>query len=194
VTRANFDANYYRRFYAQTPVHSRNKVAVLATAVHSMCEWWDVRVKSMLDVGAGIGYWRDWYRENHPKVRLQSVDISEHACQKYGHDLRDITEWAPAKPFDLVVCHGVLQYVTDRNAQRAIDNLAAATKHVLYLEIPTKDDLDEVVDTKSTDLDIHWRSGDWYRKRLGKHFVQAGAGMWVKRSSSIVLYELERCD
>jgi hypothetical protein len=48
------------------------------------------------------------------------------------------------------------------------------------------------VDKVATDLDIHSRTGDWYRHRLSKYFVQAGAGLWVSKSSEAVLYELER--
>jgi chemotaxis methyl-accepting protein methylase len=125
-------------------------------------------------------------------VRVQSVDVSEHACARYGHDLRDITAWAPTKPFDLVVCQGVLQYVDDAAASRAIANLSAATRHVLYLEIPTVDDRRHVVDADATDMEIHWRTGEWYRTRLKRHFAQAGAGLWVAKSSAIALYELER--
>jgi hypothetical protein len=44
----------------------------------------------------------------------------------------------------------------------------------------------------ATDLDIHSRTGDWYRNRMSKYFVQAGAGLWVAKSSEAVLYELER--
>jgi hypothetical protein len=63
---------------------------------------------------------------------------------------------------------------------------------VLYLEVPTTDDLQHSIDAKSTDLDIHARSGAWYRKQLLQHFDQAGAGLWVKRDGDVVLYELER--
>ena len=187
-----FDASYYKRFYSSTPVHSRKKVEELATAVHAMCSWWDVPVKSVLDVGAGLGYWRDWYARVHPRVKRLSVDISEHACAKYGHERHDIAKWRPRTSFDLVVCHGVLQYLTSTQAERAIDNLAAATKHVLYLEVPTTDDIMHSVDTVSTDLNVHTRSGSWYRKHLLRHFDQAGAGLWVKRNGNVVLYELER--
>jgi hypothetical protein len=92
------------------------------------------------------------------------------------------------------VCQGVLQYVNDAAASRAIANLAVSTRHVLYLEIPTIDDRTHVIDGEATDMEIHWRSGEWYRKRLNRHFTQAGAGLWVAKSSAIALYELERAD
>lgn len=173
-------------------MHSRRAVADLATAVHHLCAWWGIRVRSVLDVGAGPGYWRDWYRETHPGVRVVSVDVSEYACERYGHERRDITEWSPSRPFDLVICHGVLHYLDATAATRAIENLADATRHALYLEAPTTDDLRHVVDRDATDLEVHARSGQWYRSRLSPYFVQAGAGLWLSNESPTALYELER--
>lgn len=192
MTRDEFGAEYYKRFYGKGGVHDRRAIANLASAVHGMAAWWGVAPKSVLDVGAGPGLWRDWYRTNHPKVHLTSIDVSEYACKKYGHECRDISDWTPTRTFDLVVSHGVLQYPDDNRATRAIDNIASACRHVLYLEVPTTDDFRSVVDPGATDMDVHHRSGNWYRERLLKHFTQAGAGLWVKRDCGILLYELER--
>ena len=189
---SRFGAEYYRRFYGRGGVHDRRRVGQLATSVHNMCAWWGVAPRSVLDVGAGPGMWRDWYRDNLPKVRYVSTDVSEYACRQYGHEQRDIATWAPRHPFDLVVCHGVLQYPDDDSVRKAIDNIAAATKHVLYLEVPTSDDYRHVVDPDATDMDVHHRSGSWYRALLDPYFVQAGAGLWVRRGGGVVLYELER--
>ena len=194
MPRSTFDESYFKRFYAGTPVHSRKKIEDLAAAVHSLCSWWDVSIRSVFDVGAGLGYWRDWYASNYPGIEVRSVDVSEHACKKFGHELRDISAWKPARSFDLVVCQSVLQYLPNSQAAAAIDNLAAVTKKVMYLEVPTTRDLKHVVDKRSTDLDIYSRSGDWYRSRLRRHFVHSGAGLWVAKRSNISLYEFERAD
>jgi len=188
---SHFDHRYYGRFYGGSDaVHDAQQIAHLATAVHGLCAWWGVEPRSVLDVGAGVGLWRDWYRREYPTVKVVSVDISEHACRTWGHQRRDISTWSPRWPSDLVVCHGVLHYLDDDAADRAIDNLARATRHVLYLEAPTTRDLREVVDTERTDMAVVGRSGRWYRTRLERHFRQAGAGLWVK-PDSVVLYELE---
>ncbi|NBS30997.1 MAG: hypothetical protein EBS76_10885, partial [Actinobacteria bacterium] len=100
-----FGAEYYRKFYGKGGVHDRRKIAQLASAVHHMCAWWDVAPRSVLDVGAGLGLWRDWYRTTHPRVKVVSTDISEHACAKYGHEHRDIATWTPSRQFDLVICN-----------------------------------------------------------------------------------------
>ena len=165
-------------------------VAHLATAVHHLAAWWGLTIGSVLDVGAGKGLWRDWYRENRPSTRVTSIDVSDHACRTWGHQKRDIADWTPARPHDLVVCHSVLQYLANDRASSAIENLAAATRHLLYLEVPTSDDFAHIVDERATDMDVHRRTGRWYRTRLEPHFRQVGAGLWI-RHGSVPMYELE---
>lgn len=189
---SGFGAEYYRRFYGRNGVHDRRKIAQLASAVHGMCAWWGVTPRSVLDVGAGTGLWRDWYRNTYPGVKVVSTDVSEYACRKYGHEHRDIATWTPSRQFDLVVCHGVLQYPDATATTAAIANIAAACRHVLYLEVPTALDFRTIVDPDATDMDVHQRTGKWYRDRLDMHFIQAGAGLWVRRGGGVLLYELER--
>ncbi len=186
-----FGADYYQRFYGRGGVHDRRTIAYLGTAVHNMCAWWGVAPKSVLDIGAGPGLWRDWYLRTHPRVKVTSIDISEYACQKYGHEQRDIAHWRPARQYDLTICHGVLHYIDDQQVIAAIDNIASATRHVLYLELPTSEDFSTIVDSSATDMEVHQRTGQWYRNELDQHFFQAGAGLWI-RHGSILLYELER--
>jgi trans-aconitate methyltransferase len=190
--RTVFDADYYRRFYRDRPVHDRRRVARLAEGVFGMCGWWGVPVRSVLDIGAGPGYWRDWLASSRPRVRYHSVDVSAYAAARYGHEQQDISVWAPTRPFDVVVCQGVLQYLDDVAAGRAIANLARATRSILYLEVPSTEDRDTVLDTERTDFDIWWRSAKWYRARMTRNFVELGCGLHCIRSAGVYFYELER--
>jgi trans-aconitate methyltransferase len=122
----------------------------------------------------------------------RSVDVSEYACEQFAHECRDISTWRPGAPSDLVVCQGVLQYLGNEPAEAAIENLAVATRYVMYLEVPTLFDRDNIIDRTYTDMDCKWRSADWYRKRLAPHFTQIGAGLWAKQESGLKFYELER--
>jgi trans-aconitate methyltransferase len=189
--RTVFDAAYYRRFYRERPVHDRRRVGRLAEGVTGLMGWWGLPVRSVLDVGAGTGLWRTWFRDHRPGVRYRSIDVSEYACRRYHHEQRDIASWRPERRSDLVVCHGVLQYLDDASCDAAIANLAAATRAVLFLEVPTVTDRDEVIDPTYTDLEIHWRSGAWYRARLRPHFLTLGCGIFVARSEESRFYELE---
>ncbi len=192
VQGARFDAAYYRRFYGRKPVHTRQQIGHLAEGVISLASWWRIRIRSVLDVGAGRGYWRDWLAEAHPTVRYHGIDASEYACRRFGHELADIAVWNPRGKHDLVVCQSVLQYAGDTDATKAIGTLAAACRGLLLFEAPTIADRDAVIDQSSTDLDVHWRSGDWYRRRLTRGFTEIGGAMWLSRECTTALYELEQ--
>lgn len=191
-TASRFDEAYYRRHYAgRARVHSAREIARLAGGVTGLAGWLGVELEAVLDVGAGPGLWRDWFRRHRPAVRYRSTDVSPYACRRYGHEQRDISRWRSRERHDLIVCQGVLQYLDDGDAARAIGNLAAMCRGLLYLEAITTRDLAEVVDRGATDLAIHARSGAWYRRRLAPGFVQVGAGLWAARRAGLPLYELE---
>lgn len=187
-----FGEAYYRRFYgAPGRVHGAQEIGLLAQGVVSYAAWLGVGLTHVLDVGAGPGYWRDWFKQRRPDVVYRSTDVSAYACEKYGHEQRDISAWRAEEKFDLVVCQGVLQYLADDACARAIENLGAMCQGLLYLEAITQLDLETVVDRKRTDLAIHGRTGAWYRDRLRKDFRQVGAGLWSARVGGPDFYELE---
>jgi trans-aconitate methyltransferase len=187
-----FDAAYYRRFYGRRPVHDRRQIAHLGEGVVALAAWWRIPIRSVLDVGAGKGYWRNWLEEAHPEVKYHGIDASEYACKRYGHERADVAEWRPPRQYDLVVCQSVLQYIDDTDAATTIGMLAVACRGLLLFDAPTVADRDTVIDQSRTDLDVHWRTGEWYRKRLNRGFTEIGGGMWLSRNCSAVFYELER--
>jgi SAM-dependent methyltransferase len=192
-TASRFDERYYARFYSGADrAHSYREVAALAAGVCGMAEWLGLDLRAVLDVGAGPGFFGRWLRRHRPAVRYRSIDVSPYACARYGHERRDITTWCARERFDLVVCHGVLQYLDAPGAGRAIEHLGAMCRGLLYLEVVAREDL-AVVDPSGTDLDVHARPGAWYRARLDRHFVQVGAGLWASRRSGLAFYELEAC-
>ena len=188
-----FDEAYYRRHYhARSRVHSAREIARLASGVTGLAEWLGVELERVLDVGAGPGLWRDWFRRHRPQVRYRSTDVSPYACARYGHERRDVSRWRSRERHDLVVCQGVLQYLDDAAAARAVENLGA---DVPRPPLPRGDHRAGPRrggrTARRTDLAIHARSGAWYRRALAPWFVQVGAGLWASRSAGLVLYELE---
>jgi hypothetical protein len=190
--RTEFDRDYFRRFYrdARTKAHSRARVARLAQGLDGLAAWLGCPVRSALDVGAGPGFFRDWYRAERPRVRYRSLDLSPFACAEYGHQQADISRFREGR-YDLIVCQGVLQYLDDQACTRAIENLGAMARGLVYLEVITGRDLREVCDPQGTDAAVHVRSGAWYRRRLSRHLVQVGAGLWAARAAGLSFYELE---
>ena len=190
----SFDAGYYGRFYgsARTRVHGAKEIAKLCTAITSMVDWWGMPLRGVLDVGAGVGHWRDWFAKNRPDTAYRSTELSRYACAQYGHEQRDITKWRTEEKFDLVVCQGVLPYIDDAGCAKAIDNIGAMTGGFLYLEAITKKDIRDVIDNEKTDVKVHERTAAWYRSRLRVHFTELGCGLWASRAAPVLFYELEK--
>lgn len=191
---ADFDAAYYDRFYERraTRVQGPREVAHLAKGILGVIHWLGGPIDTVLDVGAGTGLWRDWFVKHRPAAAYRSVDVSPYACERYGHERRDITRWHARGRFDLVVCQGVLPYLGDSEAASAIDNLGAMTKGFLYLEAVTTRDIATVCDRVLTDSALVSRTGAWYRARLEEHYVPLALGLWMSRRFEAQLYELER--
>jgi SAM-dependent methyltransferase len=188
-----FDAAYFGRFYEsrKTRVHGPVEIARLARGVTGMIAWFGGEIRSVLDVGAGAGLWRDWFAKHRKGVRYVSTDVSAYACERYGHERRDIARWRGRERFDLVVCQGVLPYLPDEDAGRAIDNIAAMCSGFLYVEAITVRDLMEVCDREATDVAVHVRPGAWYRERLERHFTTLGCGLHYRKGGPLCFYELE---
>ncbi len=186
-----FDAAYFRRFYrGKGRTHTAREIAQLVAGVCGLSAWLGVEIRSILDVGAGTGIWRGPLRRRVPGARYRSIDVSPWACARYGHERRDISRWRARGRFDLVVCHSVLQYLPDAAAERALRNLGAMSRGVLYLEAITREDL-EVLDLEHTDTVMHLRPARWYRERLARDFEQVGGGLWAARRGPVRLYALE---
>lgn len=188
-----FDAAYYRRWYGKRPVQSAARIGHLADATLALAKWWGIPIRSVLDVGAGPGWWGRHLAEHHPKIRYTGVDVSAHAAARYGHECRDISTWMPAKQYDLVVCQGTLHYLDDDQFGAAIENLAASTRGLTLLEIPTADDLDDgTIVAEASDLDAHWRTAAWYRRRFRRHLCELGCGLHIPNDSPHRFYALEQ--
>jgi hypothetical protein len=190
-----FDEAYYLRFYEdpKSRVVSPEGHAALAEFVFAFCRWNNLELKSVLDIGAGIGLWKGWFEKHAPEVKYTGTEVSHAMCAKHGFLHRDIARWRDRKKHDLIVCQGVLQYLPDPDVAPAIANIAAMSRGLVYVEVTTRTDLRERCDRDRTDSDIFVRNGSYYRGILSKHLLNVGAGLWWIKDRPPPFYELEMC-
>ncbi len=190
-----FDRQYYQRFYRnpKTRVSDRAALDRLGDFVCSYLRYLPVPVTRVLDLGCGLGLWRQVVARHFPRARYRGVEISEYLCEHYGWERGSVADYRSKTPFDLVICQGVLPYLQRGAATRAIANLGALCRGALYLEAVTRDDWDGgVIDERRTDRAMLLRSAAWYRRALAPHFLAVGGGVWLSRRSQVAVYALER--
>lgn len=191
---SRFDEAYYQRHYLdpRTRVIGPDEVRRLARFVVGYLEYLDVEVRDVLDVGCGIGLWRDALAEVLPGARYHGVEASAYPCERYGWEHGSITDLSGREPADLVVCQGVLQYLTANEAAAAIRTLERLTSGALYLEVLTREDWETNCARDRTDGAVRLRRASWYRRLLASRFIAIGGGLFLPRETHAVLYELER--
>jgi hypothetical protein len=188
-----FDEAYYHRFYEspQTRVVSPEEHANLASFVIGFARWNRLDLKSVLDIGAGIGLWKQWLDKHDESIAYTGTEVSAAMCKKHGWLNRDIARWRDRKKHDLIICQGVLQYLPDPDVAPAVANIAAMSRGLIYVEVTTRGDLRDRTDKTRTDADIHVRNGSYYRGILAKHLLSVGAGFWWAKDKPPPFYELE---
>lgn len=191
-----FDGHYFRRFY----LSRRTRVAVpldylrRARLLGAYAELFGLRVRRILDAGAGTGFFLRALDAVFPGARGTGIDVSPYACTRYGWQPASIETYTANRPFDLVVCCDVLQYLARPAAAQALDNLAGLCGGLLYFSALTREDWNENCDQSRTDGAVHLRPARWYRERLRTAFRHVGAGVYVARTAAPVLFALDARD
>lgn len=188
-----FDEAYYKRFYEdpKTRVYSAAEHRALGDFVCSFMEWNQLPIDSVLDVGAGIGLWRDYLKTRYPKAKYTGTEVSSVMCAKHGFKQCDIARWRDRKKYDLIICQGVLQYLSDPDISPAVANIASMAKGIVYFEALTRADLRDRADLDRTDGDVHVRNGSYYRGLFAKHFIAVGGGLHWPRDLELPFWELD---
>ena len=191
--RHTFDHGYYDKYYEnpRTRAVTPKDIRLLAGHVLHYLAYLHIPVRNALDLGCGIGLWRDALHAHDPGIRYVGVEASDYVCEKYGWTRGSITTFKSRTKFDLVICQSVFQYLPSSDVELALENMARLCRGALYLEIVTREDLDANCEHGHTDSNIHVRSDAWYRRKIKPHFRNCGGGVFLPADSHTVLYSLE---
>ncbi|HEX9772354.1 MAG TPA: class I SAM-dependent methyltransferase [Steroidobacteraceae bacterium] len=191
-----FGADFYRRYYRnpRTRVVSPAEMTRRADLVASFVRHGELTVRRILDAGAGLGLMRAPLLRRFPRARYTGLEVSPYLCEKYGWQQGSLASWTSRRPFDLVICYDVLQYLNAREAGAAIRGLARLCSGVLHFGALTLEDWQQHCDRQRTDRAVEVRPAAWYRGRLRGDFINAGSGMFVRRGAPLHLWELERLE
>ena len=189
-----FGRQFYDRYYRnrRTRVVTHGEMARRAALIAAFVRHGELRVRRILDAGCGLGLMRAALLRRLPGARYTGLEASSYLCDRYGWEQGSLATWSHSRPFDLVICYDVLQYLDTRDAAAAMRGLGRLCAGVLHFGALTTEDWREHCDRRRTDRNVHLRSADWYFSRLRGDFVNAGSGMYVRRGAPFHLWALER--
>jgi trans-aconitate methyltransferase len=151
-----------------------------------------VPVLRVLDVGCGIGLWRDVVARHFPQAQFHGVEVSAYLCERFGWERGSVLDYRASAPFDLVICQGVLPYLNAADAQAAMRNLARLSQGALYVEAVTREDWEQdIVDQTLTDTRQYRHRAQLYRRTLAEGFTEIGGGLWLSHRAEVPLFALE---
>lgn len=192
-----FDAAYYERFYfdKKTSVVDHEHLDRLGAFVCSYLQYLRVPVRRVLDVGCGIGLWREVIAKHYPQASYHGVEYSAYLCERFGWERGSVLDYRAKAPFDLVICQGVLPYLSAADLKVALRNLGRLCTGALYVEAITSEDWEQdIVDESLTDPRLFKHPAALYRRGLAEGFTELGGGLWLSRQAEVPVFALEGVD
>jgi SAM-dependent methyltransferase len=191
--RQSFDEQYYARFYGDANERRayRRDEQRLGDFVCAYLKYLGQPVRNVVDIGCGLGQWRDIIAGHFPKASYTGVEQSEYLCERYGWTQGSAVDFRARSRFDLVICKDTLEYLSVRDFDLAVARLAALCRGSCYASVLTREDWEERCDRRRTDSAVHLRAGSWYRRRFARHFVNLGGSLFLSSRSPAMPWELE---
>jgi SAM-dependent methyltransferase len=189
-----FDEAYYQRYYfdKKTSVADPAHMDRLGAFVCSYLQFLRVPLRRVLDVGCGIGLWRGLIQRHYPHAQFHGVEYSEYLCARFGWERGSVVDYHAKVPYDLVICQGVLPYLTAADAKLALHNLGQLCRGALYVEAVAREDWEQdIVDETLTDPSLFKHPAALYRRGLAENFKELGGGLWLSRQADLPLFALE---
>lgn len=189
-----FDEAYYERYYfdKKTSVVDPQHMERLGSFVCSYLKYLRVPVRRVLDVGCGIGLWRDIVARHFPEATFHGVEYSPYLCERFGWERGSVVDYRAEEPFDFVICQGVLPYLSAADLKQALHNFARLSQGALYIEAVSQEDWErDILDETLTDPRLFRHRAALYRRGLSQGFIELGGGIWLQREAEVPLFELE---
>jgi len=189
-----FDEAYYQRYYFDKKTSGVDPAHVerLGTFVCSYLKYLRVPIRRVLDVGCGIGLWREALGQHFPDASFDGVEYSEYLCTRFGWERGSVVDYVAEKPFDLVICQGVLPYLNPADLQSALRNLGKLSRGALYVEAVAREDYENgTIEETLSDPRLFRHPAQHYRRGLSNRFTEVGGGLWLSRKAELPLFALE---
>lgn len=143
-------------------------------------------------MGCGIGLWQGAVARHFPDASYHGVEYSEYLCGRFGWERGSVVNYRCDEPFDLVICQGVLPYLSAADLQLALRNLGRLSRGALYVEAVAREDYERAtLDEELTDPRLFRHRAQLYRRGLSEGFTELGGGVWLSRKAEVPLFELE---
>lgn len=167
----------------------------MAFVLH-LAEWvLDRPVRSVLDVGCGEGQWHAQLTRIRPGIRYDGVDPSAYAVTRFGArrnlqlgGICDLDALRLRDTYDLVICVGMLNYLSTRDLRHGMAQVARRTGGVAYLELFSRSDI--------IGGDTSWstpKPASWYRRLIqSAGLMSIGMHGYVPSAHATRLAALER--
>jgi hypothetical protein len=146
----HYDQAYFDKWYrhprhrVKSPLDIARQLAFVVSAAEYTLER---PVAKVLDVGAGEGHWGVALRRIRPRARYFGVDPSEYAIRRFGarRNLRlggfgNVGALGLPDDFDLILCCGVMNYVSPSELTTGLTSLTALCVGMAYFEVFTSAD------------------------------------------------------
>lgn len=186
-------SNYGRYYFdTKTAVADARHIERLGAFVCAYLGYLQLPVRRVLDIGCGVGQWQAIIAKHFPQASYQGVEFSEYLCERCGWERASVVDYRSKKPFDLVICQGVLACLSPMDLKQALRDLGTLSRGALYMEAVAIEDCERgVVDEDRTDPGLFRHKAALYRQGLAPHFNQLGGGLWFSRKAEVPVFAME---
>lgn len=195
---AHYDKAYFDKWYrhprhrVKSALDIRRQLTFIVSATEYILER---PVTSVLDIGAGEGNWGVALKALRPRAKYYGVDPSEYAIERFGkkRNIRlggfgNIGELGLPDDFDLILCCGVMNYVSGPELSRGLDALTFLCVGAAYFEIFTSAD-----DATGDFTRQAARSPAWWRRLFKKTgWSPLGLHLYLREDMAGIASALER--